>query len=102
MRDGMIRVETYGTELEAEMALGQLQAMGISGFLEIDDAGGMAPSLDAQRGVSVLTYPEDAAQARAILAGQGGDGSGAWSCPACGSDGEPGYDACWNCGRERM
>ena len=85
MRDGMIRVETYGTELEAEMALGQLQAMGISGFLEIDDAGGMAPSLDAQRGVSVLTYPEDAAQARAILAGQGGDGSGAWSCPACGT-----------------
>lgn len=102
MRDGMTRVETYGTELEAEMALGQLQALGISGILEMDDAGGMAPQLDAVRGIHVLVYPEDAAHARAILQGQGGDGSGAWTCPACGEEGEPGYDACWNCGRERM
>jgi len=102
MRDGMIRVETYGTELEAEMALGQLQDMGISGVLEMDNAGDMNPSLDAVQGVSVLVYPEDAAQARAILHGEGGDGSGPWTCPACGEEGEPGYDACWNCGRERM
>lgn len=102
MRDGMISVQTYGSELEAEMALGQLQAMGITGVLEKDNTGGMNPQLDLIEGVSVLVFKEDAAQARAILDGKGGDGSGAWTCPACGADGEPGYAACWNCGRERM
>jgi len=102
MRDGMTRVETYGTELEAEMALNQLQAMGISGVLEKDDADGLMPQLDMIEGIALLVFPEDAAQARAILQGTGGDGSGPWTCPACGEEGEPGYDACWNCGRERM
>jgi hypothetical protein len=102
MRDGMIRVETFGTELAAEMALSQLQAMGISGTLEKDNSGGMNPQLDLIEGISVLVFPEDAAQARAILQGIGGDGSGPWTCPACNQEGEPGYDACWNCGRERM
>ncbi len=102
MRDGMICVETYGSELEAEMALGQLQAMGITATLGHDDSGGMMPQLDQIVGISVLVYQEDAAQARAILTGTGGDGSGAWTCPACGEEGEPGYDACWKCGRERM
>lgn len=102
MRDGMTRVETYGTELEAEMALSQLQALGITACLELDDAGGMQPQLGAIRGIHVLVFAEDAAHARAILQGHGGDGSGAWTCPACGEEAEPGYDACWNCGRERM
>ena len=102
MRDGMTCVETYGTELEAEMALGQLEAMGITAVLERDNSGGMNPQLDQISGVSILVYPEDAARARAVLQGTGGDGSGAWTCPACGEEGEPGYDACWNCGRERM
>lgn len=102
MRDGMTRVATYGSELEAEMALGRLQALGIEGCLEMDNCGGQRPHMDVANGVCILVYPEDAAHAKAVLEGHGGDGSGAWQCPACGEDGEPGFDACWNCGRERM
>jgi len=103
MRDGMTRLETYINELEAEIAVGRLQALGVTAVVERDNCGGMRPHLDLQRGVRLLVVDADLEKARGIL-GDSDEASStpAWTCPGCGENIESGFDACWQCGHEQI
>ena len=70
MRDGMTRLETYTSEIEAEIAMGRLQALGVTVVLEKDNCGGMRPHLDLQAGVKIYVPDEELDKAREILAGK--------------------------------
>lgn len=99
MRTGMTRLETYLSELEAEIALGRLQALGVTGVLEKDDCGGMRPHLNLQQGVRLLVANADLEKARGILAAPPEvSPTPAWTCPQCSENIEIGFDACWQCG----
>jgi len=60
----------------------------------------MRPHLDLDRGVHVLVKEDDLEAARAVLAPAPADRA-PWTCEACGTPGEPGYEACWKCGHPR-
>ena len=101
MREGMTRLETYINELEAEIALGRLQALGITAVVEKDNCGGMRPHLDLQQGVKLLVVNEDLGKARDILSETGPEANTQpWTCPGCGENIESGFDACWQCGHQ--
>jgi hypothetical protein len=102
MRTGMTRLETYLGELEAEIALGRLLALGVTAVLEKDDCGGMRPHLNLQQGVRLLVADADLEKARGILAAPAEvSPSPPWTCPACGENIESGFDACWQCGHQQ-
>ena len=101
MRDGMTRLETYTSEIEAEIAKGRLESLGVTVVLEKDNCGGMRPHLDLQAGVKLYVPDEEIDKAREIL----GDKSvatttGVWVC-SCGEEIDGSFDACWKCGRDR-
>ena len=61
-------VESFGTEAEADLAKGALEAAGIESMIQADTAGGMRPHLAwAGGGFHVLVRAEDAAAAREVL-----------------------------------
>ena len=66
--DDAIVLETFPNRISAEMAAGLLESEGIETIVLADDAGGNYPMLQFIRGVRLLVAPEDAAQAREILA----------------------------------
>ena len=102
MRDGLTRLETYINEIEAEIAKGRLEALGVQAVLAKDNCGGMRPHLDLQVGVKLFVAEEDADKAREILAaGPAAASTAPWTCPHCSEESEGGFDACWNCGRDR-
>jgi hypothetical protein len=100
MNDSLTRLETFSSELEAEMARARLQALGVSVVVQKDNCGGMRPHLDLQQGVRLLVAADDLPKARAILiaAADPGTEPGPWTCPACHESIEAGFDACWQCG----
>lgn len=103
MRDGMTRLKTYINELEAEIAVGRLQSLGVTAVVERDNCGGMRPHLDLQRGVRLLVIDADLEKARGILADSNDtSATPAWTCPGCGENIESGFDACWQCGHEQL
>lgn len=102
MRDGMIRLRSYTTQLDGEIARERLKALGVDAILETDSAGGMYPQLNLLNGMHLLVPEAEAEKAREILAEAGDSPKGPpWICSACGEDSEAGFDACWNCGKER-
>lgn len=102
MRDGMTRLATYTNEIEAEIAKGRLESLGVPVVLAKDNCGGMRPHLDLQAGVKLFVADENVDKAREILAtGPAATTAGFWVCPGCGEDVEGGFDACWKCGRDR-
>ncbi len=102
MRQGMTRLKTYLNELEAEIALGRLEALGVTAVVEKDNCGGMRPHLDLQQGVRLLVADADLEKARGILApADKTTATPAWTCPACGENIESGFDACWQCGHQQ-
>jgi hypothetical protein len=102
MRQGMTRVETYLSELDAGIALGRLESLGVTAVLEKDNCGGMGPNLDLQRGVRLLVIDEDLEKSRGILATDIElEKPPAWTCPNCSEDIESGFDACWHCGHRQ-
>ncbi len=101
MRDGMTRIDTFLNELEAEIALGRLESLGVTAVLEKDNCGGLRPHLDLQRGVRLLVLNTDLEKARGILDETNSiDATAAWSCPNCGENIESGFDTCWQCGHK--
>lgn len=102
MRDGMTRLETYTSEIEAEIAKGRLEALGVRVVLEKDNCGGMRPHLDLQAGVKLYVLDEELDKAREIMADQTvATTTGTWTCVGCGEEIDGSYDACWKCGRDR-
>lgn len=102
MRDGMTRLETYISEIEAQMAKGRLEALGVSVVLTKDNCGGMRPHLDLQAGVKLFVPDEDVDKAREILAENAvATTTETWVCPGCEEEIEGSFDACWKCGRDR-
>ncbi len=102
MRTGMTRMETFINELEGEIALGRLLALGVTAVLEKDNCGGMRPHLDLQQGVRLLVADADLEKARGILAAPAETAeTPAWTCPQCSETIEPGFDACWQCGHRQ-
>ncbi len=65
--DDAIILEKFPNRIQAEMALGLLEAEGIQAWISADDAGGLYPSLQFVRGVRLLVFAEDADRAREIL-----------------------------------
>lgn len=102
MRDGMIRLRSFASQLDGEIALGRLEALGVKAMLQTDNCDGMHPHLDLRAGVHLLVREEEAEKAREILA-ESGEAPKAppWICSACGEDSEAGFDTCWNCGKAR-
>ena len=99
MRDGMTRLATYTNELEAQMAKGRLEALGVTVVLTKDNVGGMRPHLDLQVGVKLYVPDAEVEKARDILAELSAAAPGpAWTC---GEQSEGGFDTCWKCGRPR-
>jgi hypothetical protein len=64
----MIKVGSYSTRSEAEIAQAALAAAGIPSVLEADDAGGAYP-FDLTGGARLLVDEADAADAAAVLGG---------------------------------
>lgn len=60
-------VQLFFSTIEAELAHGALAAAGIDSFISADDCGGMRPHLQVGR-VALLVRPEDAEDARRVLA----------------------------------
>jgi len=101
MRAGMTQIDTFLNELDAEIVLNRLQALGVQAELIKDNCGGMRPHLDLVRGIRLLVADEDQSKARDILATDSDKSQiPAWNCPACQENIESGYDACWQCGHQ--
>ena len=70
----MIRIGTYRTRDDAELAQGALTAAGIPSVLEADDAGGAYP-FDLTSSARLFVAEADADDAAAVLSGgPGADG----------------------------
>ena len=69
MRDeSLIVIHAFGSQAEAEMARGALQAAGIAAMIPADAAGGMQPPLAwATGGFKLLVREEDTADALDVL-----------------------------------
>lgn len=102
MRDGMTRLETYTSEIEAGIAMGRLKALGVTVVLVKDNVGGMRPHLDLQAGVKLYVPNQEVEKARDILTENAADESAApWVCAGCSEEIEGAFDACWKCGLDR-
>ena len=65
-------IGNYLHRYEAEIALGLLRSSGMECWILADDAGGMQPHLNfAMQGVRLITTPEQAEEARAVLEATG-------------------------------
>ncbi len=103
MREGMTRLKTYSNELEAEIALGRLQSLGVTAVVERDNCGGMRPHLDLQQGVRLLVADMDLEKARGVLAEVSETAvAEPWNCSGCGEDIDRGFDTCWQCGFQKV
>jgi hypothetical protein len=67
MESDKIVVASFGSELEAELAKGHLEAAGIEASIVKDDGGGMFPSLQGTEGVQLLVARSNEGQARSVL-----------------------------------
>lgn len=102
MRDGMSIVKSYTNETEAQIALAHLKAEGITAVLEADNCGGMRPHMDLTCGVHLLVAGLECDKAAALLQDSVPQPlAEGWTCPSCGESIEPGFDACWKCGKEK-
>lgn len=67
MRQMEVVVAEFASELDAEVARGQLESEGIESAITKDDAGSMFPSLQATEGVQLRVAVEDEERARKVL-----------------------------------
>ena len=63
----LVAAGSYRNKIDADLALGALEAAGIEAMVSADDAGGLEPGLWVAEGVKVLVRAEDAERAREIL-----------------------------------
>ena len=68
MASAGIIIGNYLHRYEAEIAMGLLRSSGMECWILADDAGGMQPHLNfAMQGVRLMTTPDQAEEARALL-----------------------------------
>jgi hypothetical protein len=63
-----VRIRTFQSKLEAEMARGMLESAGVRAWLASDDAGGAYP-FQLSGGVQLMVAAADEAAAEELLAG---------------------------------
>ena len=100
MWEGTAVAAVHSSEIAARIDVARLEAAGIRARVAADNCGGMRPHFDLDLGVRVLVAESDLESARALLVAAPADPA-PWQCGTCGSRGEPGFDACWNCGAPR-
>ena len=64
---GLEVVKVFASRMEAELARGYLEAMGIKTRVVSDDADQLYPSLGVVKGVKLITAEKDLEQARTLL-----------------------------------
>ncbi|GJM43664.1 MAG: hypothetical protein DHS20C21_05060 [Gemmatimonadota bacterium] len=67
MSDDTVLLETFTSEMDANVAQSVLMAAGIESHIMTDDAGGALPGLQIERGVKLFVRAADEAQAREAL-----------------------------------
>ena len=67
MPDDISVIKVYDDEMEASMAQQVLENAGINSFIQKDDAGGLAPSLQLTGGVSLIVNQDDAERAVELI-----------------------------------
>ena len=69
MRDGdLVVIQSFGSQPEADLAKGALEAAGIDAIIQADSVGGMRPHIAwGSSGFKILVRQEDAADAREVL-----------------------------------
>ena len=67
MSDEISVIKVYDDEMEASMAQQVLENAGINSFIQKDDAGGLAPSLQLTGGVSLIVNQDDAKRAADLI-----------------------------------
>ena len=60
-------IEVFGSRIEAELARGYLENMGIETRIAADDAGALYPSLGSVRGIKLLTRSRSVKEAKKLL-----------------------------------
>ena len=60
-------IKVFASRMEAELARGYLEAMGINTRVVSDDADQLYPSLGVVKGVKLITAEKDLEQARTLL-----------------------------------
>jgi hypothetical protein len=64
----LVIVQTFGSQMDADMAKSALEAASIDAMIQADTAGGMRPHLAwSSSGFKLLVREEDAAAAREVL-----------------------------------
>jgi len=64
----LVVVHAFGSQPEADLAKGALEAAGIDAIIQADSVGGMRPHIAwGGSGFKVLVRPEDEADAREVL-----------------------------------
>jgi hypothetical protein len=66
----LVELQVFGDSTSAELAKGILETGGIKCCLHTDDCGGMYPSMDLVRGVTLLVRSSDYDKAKALLAAE--------------------------------
>ena len=65
--ENYVRLTTFSSEIDAEIAKATLAAAGIEVFLKYEDTGGMIPVLQQAEGVALYVSPENLEEAKLIL-----------------------------------
>ena len=63
----MVTVQSFGSRIEADLAKGILESVGIHAFVSADDQGGLRPSMGFTSGVDLKVQAEDFEKAKAVL-----------------------------------
>jgi hypothetical protein len=67
MSETLVTIESFTTEVDAEIAKGKLEASDIPAYLFKDDCGGMRPHMQLTRGIALKVNEHDAPKALEIL-----------------------------------
>ncbi|MDF7801828.1 hypothetical protein P4C99_20285 [Pontiellaceae bacterium B1224] len=65
--DKIVVLTSFVNEMDAEVVVSELKAMGIDAMIRKDDCVGMRPMIAAERGVEVLVCERDFKQASEII-----------------------------------
>ena len=60
-------IEIFGSRIDAELAKGYLENMGIKSIISADDAGQLYPSLGSVRGIKLLIRSGSVEEAKRLL-----------------------------------
>lgn len=68
----LVVVQTFNTEIDAQIAKGHLQSVGIPSMIAKDDLDGMFPNFQLTEGVALLVREHDLQKAEQVLEGKKG------------------------------